>query len=247
MNCETVRFNLIEAARGRELSGEAQKLVFAHTAECRSCERLLENERALSKALAAVAAGAPEPPARVEYVLRRSLGASGRKRPIAAFYVGALAAAVAVLLIAISLRGPDPSKRAAADRHARSSEAETHKADPPVTAASVGSPEAANASTGVARIVRNTRRPADVPAPRQTASSGTGGGRIAPSADPFIALPYAQPLSPEEPSEIVRVGMRRGSLLAIGFPVAAGSMNEQIQAEVLIGMDGTARAIRVAP
>lgn len=64
--------------------------------------------------------------------------------------------------------------------------------------------------------------------------------------DSFVPLPYAPDISPSEPASIVQVEMPREELLSVGFPVSGDRMNEQIRADVLIGPDGTARAIRLA-
>ena len=65
-------------------------------------------------------------------------------------------------------------------------------------------------------------------------------------SDGFTPLPYAAELGPEEQAEMVRVQMPRGALVAMGVPVNEADSDEQIQADVLVGMDGTARAIRAA-
>ena len=91
------------------------------------------------------------------------------------------------------------------------------------------------------------------PRPRATnASYSTGGGRPAaaqPGADAraqeiateFIPLgQYAQ----TEEGHLVRVELPRSALASFGLPVNAEAAGGRVKADVLLGEDGTARAIR---
>lgn len=61
---------------------------------------------------------------------------------------------------------------------------------------------------------------------------------------PFIALTFAGNFGEEE-RQIVRVEMSREKLLAFGVAVNAENESEKIKADLLIGADGVARAIRL--
>jgi hypothetical protein len=64
-------------------------------------------------------------------------------------------------------------------------------------------------------------------------------------ADGFIPVPDAARLTAgEEPMDLVRVEMPRSSLIAFGFPVGVENASENIEADVLVGPDGLARAVR---
>jgi hypothetical protein len=60
----------------------------------------------------------------------------------------------------------------------------------------------------------------------------------------FITLPYAQSGVPLEQAVIVRVNIPVSELGIIGVPFTPTSPNESIPAELLIGQDGVARAVR---
>ena len=60
----------------------------------------------------------------------------------------------------------------------------------------------------------------------------------------FIALPYAPPLSSWDRGQVVRVRLPRQSLRSFGIPVNEERMFERVPADLLMGEDGLARAIR---
>ncbi len=60
----------------------------------------------------------------------------------------------------------------------------------------------------------------------------------------FIPLPYAPELHGEDAAAIVRVKLPRYSLQTVGLPFNPERANERIDADVLMGQDGIARAIR---
>ena len=66
------------------------------------------------------------------------------------------------------------------------------------------------------------------------------------SSDDFVALPYAAALSPSDSTNIVRLEVSRESLLSVGFPVSGDNLDEVVDADVVLGPDGTPRAIRIA-
>jgi hypothetical protein len=61
---------------------------------------------------------------------------------------------------------------------------------------------------------------------------------------PFVAIPYLPPLDPRENTAIVRMNIRVATLIAAGYRVA-GDPEAIVPAEVLVGEDGRAHAVRV--
>lgn len=61
----------------------------------------------------------------------------------------------------------------------------------------------------------------------------------------FIALPYAQSDVPVEQAVIVRVNIPASALGAMGMPLNAPMPSEEIAADLLVGQDGIARAVRL--
>ena len=64
------------------------------------------------------------------------------------------------------------------------------------------------------------------------------------AADGFIALPNAAQLTPDEEVDMVRVELPRSSMIALGYPVRADQASENVEADVVLGADGLARAVR---
>lgn len=62
--------------------------------------------------------------------------------------------------------------------------------------------------------------------------------------DPLIRIPYSATLEPTDRTELVRVSMPAAQLLSWGFPISGADPNFRIDADVLVGGDGLARAVR---
>lgn len=60
----------------------------------------------------------------------------------------------------------------------------------------------------------------------------------------FVALPYGDDSLVEESATIVRVELQRSALRLAGFTVAQEHANDRIQADVVLGADGLAHAVR---
>jgi hypothetical protein len=81
---------------------------------------------------------------------------------------------------------------------------------------------------------------------------GSGGAPARPSADAraqevateFIPLMQGVPYPPAEDAHLVRVELPRSALASFGLPVGADSAGGRVKADVLLGEDGIARAIR---
>jgi hypothetical protein len=60
----------------------------------------------------------------------------------------------------------------------------------------------------------------------------------------FIPLPNAERISPDEDVNVVRVEVQRSTMIALGYDVSADRASEPVEAEVVLGADGLARAVR---
>ncbi len=61
---------------------------------------------------------------------------------------------------------------------------------------------------------------------------------------PFVEIPYLAPLDSHESATVVRIQIRVATLIAVGYKVAADP-DEIVPADVLVGPDGRAHAVRV--
>ena len=62
---------------------------------------------------------------------------------------------------------------------------------------------------------------------------------------PFIAIPYTLPLEPYERAEVMRMDLPVSALIAAGLPMSMMDPVALARADVLVGADGQARAIRL--
>ena len=63
-------------------------------------------------------------------------------------------------------------------------------------------------------------------------------------ATQFMALGYAGPINLQDGGQLVRVELPRTAMLSMGLPVNMDRYGERVKADVLLGADGFARAIR---
>jgi len=78
--------------------------------------------------------------------------------------------------------------------------------------------------------------------PHRTHPSAIGHGNR--EAESFVGIPYLPPLDPRENATIVRMDIQVATLIAAGYGVTA-EPGAIVPAEVLVGQDGRARAVRV--
>ena len=61
----------------------------------------------------------------------------------------------------------------------------------------------------------------------------------------FIALPYSQSGVPLESVVVIRVQMRPSELSSMGVAVPAAASTAKLTADIMVGQDGVARAVRL--
>jgi hypothetical protein len=64
------------------------------------------------------------------------------------------------------------------------------------------------------------------------------------AADAFIDLPYSDENLSGEGAVVLQVELPRSAVALAGIPVSDGAADGRVKAEVLVGADGLARAIR---
>jgi hypothetical protein len=62
---------------------------------------------------------------------------------------------------------------------------------------------------------------------------------------PFVEMPYVAPLAPYERSEVVRMEVSVAALEAAGLEVHARDTGAMVLADLLLGQDGRAHAVRL--
>jgi hypothetical protein len=76
------------------------------------------------------------------------------------------------------------------------------------------------------------------------ASTPTASDTQSEVATQFMPLGYAGPINLQDGAQLVRIEMSRSAMLSLGLPVNMDRYSESVKADVLLGADGFARAIR---
>jgi hypothetical protein len=62
---------------------------------------------------------------------------------------------------------------------------------------------------------------------------------------PFVPIPYVLPPAPYERVEVVRMKLPVAALIAAGFRMQTADLGVEAEADVIVGQDGRARAVRL--
>ena len=257
MNCQRFESVVSELARGRMMAAEQRDEALAHSDQCDDCSGRLRDEEMLTRGLQSLAAEVEllEAPRAVEGKLLEAFRAQRVVVPIAKRQSNSqpsfrywLAAIAAMLLIAISVVVFRWTTRTADDPRQAVKQEEPQPKSQPKTEISDKSNE---------QLVQDVEKPAVDPLPirvkpkrvRPVSSPRPDSAQVANHATKeiatdFIPLSYMSAASLQEGGQIVRVQLPRSALANFGLPVNMDRYNEKVKADVLVGVDGTARAIR---
>jgi hypothetical protein len=93
------------------------------------------------------------------------------------------------------------------------------------------------------------RRHTAPPAAHHTPAAGVELASLVDDAaddDGFIPLPNAERVGPNDDVHVVRMELPRSAMLVVGLDVSPERVSERVEAEVMLGPDGLARAVRFA-
>jgi hypothetical protein len=215
MSCREFERSLMERARNRPMDAVVRTALTAHLEICPQCSRMLERQIRLSAAMSALA--------------ERTADVSAPP---------SVEQAILTELNAVSAHAPRRWVYAGAGAALAASIVmalwlESAPAPKKIEAHVTPAPQAAvvEASTPVPAPVKRIRKRRVQPAPKPEA--------------PFIAIPYTPPLDPRERVEVVRMDMPVAALIAAGLPVGPADPASHVRTDVLVGQDGSARAVRL--
>lgn len=247
MNCQTFKAVVqdIDVPGGVEETMREDALT--HAENCLRCARRLRNARALTVALGALARAdeSREAPPRVEDRVRLAFRVQSGERRRPRRFAWAMAAAA----LAISLGAGLLWRQTAAPVPAGSQtaiEESSHIKDQLAAMPQPAAPQADSQhavkpkpshQTRTSRRLR--RRPTQQPAaPREP--------QVLPTQEmaDFLPLPFADREEPLDAGAIVRIELSERSLGLLGLPVTEPVSSQPVTADVVLGQDGTARAIR---
>jgi hypothetical protein len=256
MNCQRFEQLVSELACGRMMEADVRSEALAHSEDCERCLMRLRDEEKLTRGLQMVAAqmetlAAPDA---MELKLREAFRTRHVAAPVAVNSSRSrywLAAVAAMLLVALSVaamwwRSNVPQQTVAEKTPSKPAEAPIVP-NGPVEPAPTPKEVAHRAVNGTPK--RQAPRPAQQLARRNTGTRKPE-AQLANHATNEIATDF-MPLGGDvntvmlqDGGQIIRVRLRRSELLRFGFPVNMERYNENVKADVLVGVDGLARAIR---
>jgi hypothetical protein len=234
-----------------ETGSELRDRLIAHATGCPACGRRLEVERILTAALRRARIEA-DPAVRggVEDRLRDAMRAAAAppQRRTGRRTASAVLAATAVLAVTAWLARPhDPAGEVTAIESSDQGRDRNRRASP------AGAPAGPRSPVSEVRMDRAgdaaTPAPATAEPSRRTIEGPTGlaiGDATLPSeiATVFLPLPGSERLGLES-GHIVRVALPRSVLPSFGVPTREEIEGGMVEADVLFGEDGLARAIRL--
>jgi len=267
MNCREFESVLADLASDRRMDEAARLLGLAHTETCTRCATLLAEERTL---LAGLHAAVPNTefetaPPWVERELRlafrqRAMASSNsavisrppgiRQRPL--WVLGAVALIMGALALSLLFRQRVPKSEP--PQQVRRSSAPTSTR--PVSEPPPSPPSAAvqQRPSGAAETVLAPAKRAHRPERRNAKGHALhrpkvgrelmAGSPGAENTTDFLPLGYGPAPDRLERGQIVRIRLPRMTLVSFGLPMNEARAREPIDAEVVLGEDGTARAIR---
>jgi hypothetical protein len=259
MNCQKFESVATDLARGQMMEAEVRNDALAHSTDCAVCSSLLRNEESLTSGLRALAVdmGSLDAPQSVE---NRLLEAFRQPKvvvplPVARSYrrywLTAVAAMLLIVLGVVAMRWngsqPEPPQFAVGEQP----QTPKQKNDDD----NFSSPKLERVQTPQEPkpiIVRRKAKPNSRPSINPTllqASAGRARNNSVQSnhaevATEFMPLGYLNPRSLQDGGQIVRVEVPRTTLASFGLPMNMERYNEKVKADILLGVDGRAQAIR---
>jgi hypothetical protein len=244
MKCREFAELVIELARDQMPDAAARAQALSHAELCIGCAARLAEERAwlANVRVVTTALAQQQAPARVEAVLLAALRAQHQHAPTlkpqpTLWLSWRFAAVAAALLLVVGLAGVAWMKFGG---QSQSQEALRLPVPPMSSTPPVPAPiqVAAQAPTPVRNALRRVS-PRRLIRPPVTPPSE-------PSA-PFYSLVEAGQMAPLESGRIVRIEVPTAELVKLGVPLTETTLTQPVQADLLLGQDGLARAIRFVP
>jgi hypothetical protein len=258
MICHKFESVISDLARQQMMETGVRAEALEHCAECPACAKRLDEQRALTNALRGLAQkmesvelqqSLPElltvtlrtrsaivPPAVRNYSLRYWLTA------VAAALLISLAIGAAVLRQQRNTPSNNPASQVT------QSVKDEQQPAPVKTEAPVQTPEKKKSQKRRTDRSNSESKPIRPSDREGVASNSTTNSTTADAnteiATEFLPLGYGNALNLQDGGQIVRVEVPRSTLAKFGLPVNMNRATERVKADLLVGVDGSARAIR---
>jgi hypothetical protein len=253
MNCQKFEDVVSELARSQMMDADLRTEALDHAAECRRCMLRLSDEETLSRGFEALRhdMASLEAPVTVESRLLSAFRAPEFAEPevkrngTARYWLTAVAALFLIVLGVVAMRARTgnnqlPSQQATTNQGTTHNTAAATDTKPEPTASNKVEPER--------RVLPKRKLVHYVAKARKNASTRdqnvVANHAVNEVATEFMPLGYLTAANFQEGGQIVRVELPRAALANFGFPVNMDRYKERVKADVLLGADGLAHAIR---
>ena len=258
MNCQSFESIVNDLAREQIMEAQVREQALAHSGECEVCALSLADQRALTQQLRTLATemNRAEAPSRIQEELRRAFLTQTIAQPqVRATSIGRywIIAAAAVLLIVFGIAGVRLRSAFPSDQKASAPQATSPPQDS--TAVIKSSSDTLSVKDVVAgtrsrsrthRLLTHSAKresSARLPKPASTTTAMANSTKSE-VATAFMPLGYMSAMNLQDGGQIVRVELPRSAMVSLGLPVNMDRLSERVKADVLVGADGLARAIR---
>jgi len=252
MNCREFEDIVNDLARAKMINAAMREVGLAHAEICGRCAARLADERALSAGLKSLAASdeGKIAPDSVESVLLEAFRAQAPNLIARSSQVqsrswprGALAAAATILIafgfiVYLAIQNEPQKDNGAITEKAPASQPSVKREEQVVK--EIFEPEPRRGSRAPQRRRGNRARHNRF----FIRDSITAYARDSEYMTDFFPLSYGDDQKPMESGEVIRVQMPRSALITFGLPVNVERADVPVKADLLVGEDGLARAIR---
>jgi hypothetical protein len=257
MNCLEFDKIVTELADYQPMLSTTRDAGVSHAAWCADCARKLADARAVSAGLLLAAGGEIETAPTTVKANLMSAFREQTARPAVAnnvvditesrklrwpLKVGLLAAAAAVLLLAVILPLWNPIFHQTASPSDTVATADKQVVAPPQTTVEQPTPVPDSLPRAPATPITR-RQPAKHKIERVPVRMIHE--TVATKADEYLPLTYLAKTTAMDTGTIIRVRLSRSALVSLGLPVNLENSSDSVSAEVVMGDDGVARAIRL--
>lgn len=254
MNCQSFEKNLTDLARQHPLEATALTDARAHAEACASCAVRLEEQRSLTSGLRSLAEEmkAFQAPGHVESRLRKAF----RERDVVRqpahatmrtwFAVAGIAAMLLITVGVVAVRlswapAPSPVALVTGDYKAAPEIGPDKPSSAPEVSPNPKRPNSQTRSKTAKHRVKRNVGPSSIPVSTRPSNSTMAAVEVTTG---FMQLGDVSLANLQEGAQVVRVEMPRYAMARFGFPVNMERYDEKVKADVWLGADGLARAIR---
>ena len=250
MNCQRFEEVVSEVARGQMMDAELRSAALAHSDDCVSCTARLRDEQSLTRGLRALSAQMqtlgprPDIESQLRSAMRQNVSATPvtRRSMTRRYWLAVAAAALLFVASAIAINWQGQSKHGGEKTVAVKSEEKPQpnsvEKDDKTAVPSVSQPPKEHIA------FKPHRRPRAARQMEAKAGNEVVANHAREIATDFIPLGYMNSASLQDGGHIVRVELPRSALVSFGLPVNMDRLNEKVKADVWLGVDGVAHAIR---